>query len=110
MGKGYGKKEKPDIIVAIVHSGEEPKNPKNPGNRIKELATTVEGIDAIVAGHTHEKIEQHTYKNNSGEEVIVTQPGAHGNSISKINFKLDKKNDKWFIKDKYSELKVLERK
>ncbi|NMS88253.1 nucleotide phosphodiesterase, partial [Clostridioides difficile] len=25
------KKEKPDIIVAIVHSGEEPKNPKNPG-------------------------------------------------------------------------------
>ena len=99
-------KEKPDIIVAIVHSGEEPKNPKNPGNRIKELATTVEGIDAIVAGHTHEKIEQHTYKNNSGEEVIVTQPGAHGNSISKINFKLDKKNDKWFIKDKYSELKV----
>ncbi|MCK3738557.1 metallophosphoesterase [Clostridioides difficile] len=100
------KKEKPDIIVAIVHSGEEPKNPKNPGNRIKELATTVEGIDAIVAGHTHEKIEQHTYKNNSGEEVIVTQPGAHGNSISKINFKLDKKNDKWFIKDKYSELKV----
>ncbi|OJT75040.1 nucleotide phosphodiesterase, partial [Clostridioides difficile] len=100
------KKEKPDIIVAIVHSGEEPKNPKNPGNRIKELATTLEGIDAIVAGHTHEKIEQHTYKNNSGEEVIVTQPGAHGNSISKINFKLDKKNDKWFIKDKYSELKV----
>ncbi|MCC0782040.1 metallophosphoesterase [Clostridioides sp. ES-S-0108-01] len=99
-------KEKPDIIVAIVHSGEEPKNPKNPGNRIKELATTVEGIDAIVAGHTHEKIEQHTYKNNSGEEVIVTQPGAHGNSVSKINFKLDKKNEKWFIKDKYSELKV----
>ncbi|MCC0672004.1 MULTISPECIES: metallophosphoesterase [unclassified Clostridioides] len=100
------KKESPDIIVAIVHSGEEPKNPKNPGNRIKELATTVEGIDAIVAGHTHEKIEQHTFKNKSGEEVIVTQPGAHGDSVSKINFKLDKKNDKWFIKDKHSELKV----
>ncbi|MBY2475580.1 metallophosphoesterase [Clostridioides difficile] len=100
------KKEKPDIIIAIVHSGEEPKNPKNPGNRIKELATTVDGIDAIVAGHTHEKIEQHTYKNKSGEEVIVTQPGAHGNSVSKINFKLDKKNEKWSIKDKYSELKI----
>lgn len=99
-------KEKPDVIIAIVHSGEEPKNPKNPGNKVKELATTVDGIDAIVAGHTHEKIEQHTYKNKSGEEVIVTQPGAHGNSISKINFKLDKKNEKWYIKDKYSELKI----
>ncbi len=54
MGKNY-EKEKPDIIVAVVHSGEEPKNPKHPGNRIKELATTVDGIDAIVASHTHEK-------------------------------------------------------
>lgn len=24
-----------DIIIAVVHSGEEPLKPKNPGNRIK---------------------------------------------------------------------------
>ncbi len=34
---------------------EEHKMDRNPGNRIKELATTVDGIDVIVAGHTHEK-------------------------------------------------------
>ncbi|KPI55584.1 nucleotide phosphodiesterase [Clostridioides difficile] len=102
-------KEKPDIIIATVHSGEEPKNPKNPGNRVKELATTVDGIDAIVAGHTHEKIEQHTYKNNSGEEVIVTQPGPHADSVSEINFKLDKKNGKWEIKDKSSKLNLIDK-
>ncbi|KPI56799.1 nucleotide phosphodiesterase [Clostridioides difficile] len=102
-------KEKPDIIIATVHSGEEPKNPKHPGNRVKELATTVDGIDAIVAGHTHEKIEQHTYKNNSGKEVIVTQPGSHADSVSEINFKLNNKNGKWQIKEKSSKLKIFDK-
>ena len=96
------KKEKPDIIVAIVHSGEEPKNPKNPGNRIKELATTVDGIDAIVASHTHEKIDEHEYKNKSGEKVIVTQPGEHGKYYSKITFKVNKEKGSWIINDKFS--------
>ncbi|WP_315169370.1 metallophosphoesterase [Metaclostridioides mangenotii] len=101
-------KEKPDIIVAAVHSGEEPKKARNPGNRIKELATTVDGIDAIVAGHTHKKIEQHDYKNSSGEKVIVTQPASHGEYISKINFSLVNKSGKWKITDKNSSLKNFE--
>lgn len=102
-------KESPDIIVAVVHSGEEPKTDRNPGNRIKELATTVDGIDAIVAGHTHEKIDEHKYKNKSGEEVIVTQPGSHADSVSQINFKLNKKDGKWEIKEKSSKLKVIDK-
>lgn len=101
MGKNY-EKEKPDIIVAVVHSGEEPKNPKHPGNRIKELATTVDGIDAIVASHTHEKIDEHEYKNKSGEKVIVTQPGEHGKYYSKITFKVNKEKGSWIINDKFS--------
>ncbi|EQG23121.1 bacterial capsule synthesis PGA_cap family protein [Clostridioides difficile DA00062] len=96
------KKKKPDIIVAVVHSGEEPKNPKHPGNRIKELATTVDGIDAIVASHTHEKIDEHEYKNKSGEKVIVTQPGEHGKYYSKITFKVNKEKGSWIINDKFS--------
>ena len=102
-------KESPDIIVAVVHSGEEPKTDRNPGNRIKELATTVDGIDAIVAGHTHEKIDEHKYKNKSGDEVIVTQPGWHGDRVSEINFKLNKENGKWDIKEKSSKLKIIDK-
>lgn len=97
-------KEKPDIIVAVAHTGEKPKKPKNPGNRIQDLAQQVDGIDAIVAGHNHVQIEQHDYKNKSGENVIVTEPGKHGECISKINFKLEKNNDKWNIVDKSSKL------
>ena len=74
--------ENTDVIVAVAHSGEKPKKTKNPGNRIQELAQEVDGIDAIVAGHTHQIFEQHNYKNSKGEEVIVTQPGKHGEAIS----------------------------
>lgn len=103
------KKENPDIVVAVVHSGEESKNSNNTGNRIKELATTVDGIDVVVAGHTHKKIKQHTYKNKSGKEVIVTQPGSHSDSVSEISFKLNKENGKWGIKEKTSKLKIVDK-
>lgn len=98
------KEDKADIIVAAIHSGEKPKKPKNPGNRIQEIAKEVDGIDAIVAGHTHKQISQHDYENKSGQNVIVTQPGKHGECISKINFQLEKDGDKWNIVDKSSEL------
>lgn len=103
------KKEKPDIIVAVAHTGEKPKKPRNPGNRIQDLAQQVDGIDAIVAGHNHVQIEQHDYKNKSGENVIVTEPGKHGECISKINFKLEKNNDKWNVVDKTSKLVKFEK-
>src|SRR3712207_8325774 len=51
--------------VAVAHTGEKPKKPKNPGNRIQDLAQNVDGIDAIVAGHNHVQIKQHDYKNKS---------------------------------------------
>lgn len=93
-----------DIIVAVVHSGEESKEFIYPGNRIQELAREVEGIDAIVAGHTHKRFAQHDYENNYGEKVIVTQPGQYGECISKINIKLKKNKDKWEVVDKSSQL------
>ncbi|WP_270941174.1 metallophosphoesterase [Romboutsia lituseburensis] len=96
-----------DIIVAVAHTGEKPKKPKNPGNRIQDLATQVDGIDAIVAGHNHEQIKQHDYTNEAGEKVIVTEPGKHGECISKINFKLEKDKDNWKVIEKSSDLKQI---
>lgn len=103
------KKENPDIILAVVHSGEKEKNDKKPENRIQELAQEVDGIDAIVAGHTHKDFDQHNYKNKSGETVIVTQPGKYGEAISKINFQLEKNNNKWKIVEKSSRITKLEK-
>lgn len=91
-----------DIIIAVVHSGEEPRRPRHPGNRIKELARSVDYLDAIVASHTHTNIPQHTYRNPSGQSVIVTQPGKWGEYCSKIDFTLVKEKGKWKLKDKSS--------
>lgn len=91
-----------DVIIAVVHSGEEPLKPKHPGNKVKELAHNVSGIDAIVAAHTHVNIPQHKFKNKSGETVIVTQPGKWGEYCSRINFVLIKENGKWKVKNKSS--------
>lgn len=97
-------KDKADAIIVVAHTGEKPKKPRHPGNRIQDLATQVDGIDAIVAGHNHEQIKQHDYKNKSGENVIVTEPGKHGECISKINLKLEKNKDKWEVIDKSSDI------
>ena len=97
-------KDEADVIVAVAHTGEKPKKPKNPGNRIQDLAQNVDGIDAIVAGHNHVQIKQHDYKNKSGENVIVTEPGKHGECMSKINIKLEKSKDGWEIASKSSDI------
>ncbi|CEN92678.1 metallophosphoesterase [Paraclostridium sordellii] len=97
-------KDKADVIIAVAHTGEKPKKPKNPGNRIQDLAQNVDGIDAIVAGHNHVQIKQHDYKNKSGENVIVTEPGKHGECMSKINLKLEKSKDGWEVASKSSDI------
>ncbi|WP_419742764.1 metallophosphoesterase [Paraclostridium dentum] len=102
-------KDKADVIVAVAHTGEKPKKPKHPGNRIQDLATQVDGIDAIVAGHNHVQIKQHDYKNKAGENVIVTEPGKHGERISKINFNIEKTKDGWDVVDKSSEIVQFEK-
>ncbi|MPM56748.1 Trifunctional nucleotide phosphoesterase protein YfkN [bioreactor metagenome] len=102
------KKDGADVIVAVAHTGEKTKKPKHPGNRIQDLATQVEGIDAIVAGHNHVQIKQHDYTNKAGEKVIVTEPGKHGDCVSKINFKLEKEKDNWKVVEKSSDIKQIE--
>lgn len=98
------KEDNADVIIAVVHSGEKPKKPKNPGNRIQELAKEVSGIDVIVAGHTHKQVEQHDYENKDGENVIVTQPGKHGECISHINLEVEKVKDDWEVVNKESKI------
>ncbi|MCH1960386.1 MULTISPECIES: metallophosphoesterase [Romboutsia] len=97
-------KDHADIIIAVAHSGERPKKPKHPGNRIQDLAQNVSGIDVIVAGHNHVQIKQHDYKNKDGQTVIVTEPGKHGECISKIDIKLKKDKNGWDVINKSSDI------
>lgn len=93
--KEVKEKENPDMIILVAHSGEKPKIPRHSGNRIQELAKKVPYVDLIIAGHTHEFIDQHEYTGPNGKKVVVTQSGRHskglGESIAKFKFK----DNKW---------------
>ncbi|QAT40804.1 5'-nucleotidase C-terminal domain-containing protein [Clostridium sp. JN-9] len=77
--------EKADIVVATIHSGEEGATDTIPENQIKSVAQNVNGIDAIIAGHAHSLFAQHNYKNPSGKNVVVTEPGKWAQNVSQID-------------------------
>ncbi len=79
-----------DIVVVTMHSGEESASDTIPENQVKAVATDVDGIDAIVAGHMHKVIGQDSFTNPSGKTVIVTEPGRWGQHVSQIDFMLSK--------------------
>ncbi|AFM41799.1 5'-nucleotidase/2',3'-cyclic phosphodiesterase-like hydrolase [Desulfosporosinus acidiphilus SJ4] len=92
-----------DIVVVAAHSGEESPSDTIPENQIKAMATGVNGIDAIVAGHTHKKIDEDTFTNPDGQKVIVTEPRNAGKDVCQINFTITKDDHgKWQIADKSS--------
>ncbi|MDF2882549.1 MAG: 2,3-cyclic-nucleotide 2-phosphodiesterase [Clostridiaceae bacterium] len=77
--------EKVDIVVATIHSGEESATDTIPENQIKAVAQNVNGIDAIIAGHAHSLFAQHDYKNPSGKNVVVTEPGKFAQNVSQVD-------------------------
>ncbi|KLU62553.1 trifunctional nucleotide phosphoesterase protein YfkN precursor [Peptococcaceae bacterium CEB3] len=74
-----------NIVVVAMHSGEESPSDTIPENEVKAVATGVNGIDAIVAGHTHALFGQHTYTDPAGKKVIVTEPGKWAQDVSQID-------------------------
>lgn len=90
-----------DIVVLVAHTGEEGTADVIPENQIKAIATKVNGIDAIVAGHTHAKIPEHDFTNPSGQTVIVTEPGNNAGNVSRIDLSITKGSDgKWAVSNK----------
>lgn len=95
VAKELKKKENPDMIILIMHSGEKPRIPRHSGNRVQEMAKKVPYVDLIIAGHTHEFIDQHDYKGPDGKKVIVTQAGAHSKGIGEVTADFSLKDNKW---------------
>ncbi|HBF38353.1 MAG TPA: 2',3'-cyclic-nucleotide 2'-phosphodiesterase, partial [Firmicutes bacterium] len=92
-----------DIIIVSMHSGEESAADTIPENQVKALATRVNGIDAIIAGHVHANISEHDYTNPSGQKVIVTEPGRWGQYVSRIDLNIAKNaGGQWTITNKTS--------
>lgn len=61
-------KYKADVVIITMHAG----NPED-----KEIAENVNGVDVIIAGHTHELYEVPRHVNNT----IITQVKCYGNYL-----------------------------
>ena len=100
-----------DIIVAIPHSGVG--SAENPTDTSKENATyaltLVDGIDAIMFGHSHSVFPSKTFsgekyadlgmdlENGTINGVPAVMPGRWGDNMGQIDFQLEMKDDNWSI-------------
>lgn len=82
--------EKADLVIVTIHSGEETATDTIPENQVKALATSVNGIDAIICGHAHKNISSDlTLKNPSGKVVPVTEPAKSGQYVSQLDINVN---------------------
>ncbi|WP_420489567.1 bifunctional 2',3'-cyclic-nucleotide 2'-phosphodiesterase/3'-nucleotidase [Neobacillus niacini] len=108
------KEEGADLIIALAHTGiGDEKVSEMEENAAYDL-TKVDGIDAIISGHSHS-----TFPGNYGtlpgvdtekgtiNGVPVVMAGSWGSHLGVIDLKIAKEKGKWLVKDSESELRAI---
>jgi 2',3'-cyclic-nucleotide 2'-phosphodiesterase/3'-nucleotidase len=90
-------REDPDIVVVAAHAGLDGDSKEN---MVRQIATEVPGIDAIVFGHTHQQLA-----NLQIGDILLMQPKNWGISLGQMDFVLTPKGTSgWKIVTKSSRL------
>ncbi len=82
-------------IILLSHAGNEFE---------KEIAQTVDGIDVILGGHSHDLIEgvkvgENLLYSPSGEPVIITQAGRDGNHFGILNLEFNNNGQVTYVQN-----------
>jgi 2',3'-cyclic-nucleotide 2'-phosphodiesterase/3'-nucleotidase len=82
------KKEKPDLLVGLFHSGTDASYGGNPEpylneNAVLHVAEEVPGFDVIFAGHDH-RVSIQWIVNHKGDSVLVVDPGSHARYAGEV--------------------------
>lgn len=90
------KKEKPDFIVALIHSGLQsaealPNEAKE--NFATDLAQQVEGIDLILYGHDHRR-NISKERTPSGDSIYLVNPSNHLDYVGDVTLTFKRRGDK----------------
>ncbi len=72
--KGY------DKIIALTHLGY---------NYDVKLAEAVEGIDMIIGGHSHTRLDEAVIVNEDGEPTLIAQTGEYGQFLGRLDASFD---------------------
>lgn len=92
------KREKPDVILALMHSGLTNLNHHYIEDAGEALLKEVSGFDAILLGHDHKPLMT-KMKNMHGEEILMSNPGGNISNVSDITIKVRRKNGKVVSKE-----------
>ncbi|OXM85303.1 bifunctional metallophosphatase/5'-nucleotidase [Paenibacillus rigui] len=99
------REEKPDVMVVSYHGGferdlqtGEPTEPLTGENVGYALCTEVEGIDVLLTGHQHRTIAREV------NGVTVVQPGSQGTKLGKVQLELERRDGRFVVLNKSSEL------
>jgi 2',3'-cyclic-nucleotide 2'-phosphodiesterase/3'-nucleotidase len=77
-------REHPDIVIVAAHAGLDREGTVDSReNMVRQIATEVPGIDAIVFGHTHQQLASLQMGN-----VLLMQPKNWGMSLGRMDFVL----------------------
>nr|WP_245900586.1 2',3'-cyclic-nucleotide 2'-phosphodiesterase [Deinococcus yavapaiensis] len=106
------KKKGADVIIAVAHTGISADYQPGAENVATEL-TKVEGIDAVLSGHSHQEFPGPVYKDIPGADLTkgtingkpVVMAGFWGNDLGIIDLTLDRVNGKWTILNAQSSLR-----
>lgn len=108
-------KDKVDIIIAVDHMGENSEYGVE-GSGVLDIAKQCPEITAIVAAHSHSKIPCDYYYNGKvynkesvtqevkKNGILIVEPYKWGTALSQINIKLIKKDDKFVIENKDTDI------
>jgi 2',3'-cyclic-nucleotide 2'-phosphodiesterase / 3'-nucleotidase / 5'-nucleotidase len=78
-----------EIVIVSAHSGQETAADVLPENEVNAIATKVKGIDAIIAGHTHTKINDLSKKNPEGKVVPILESTKGATGLAQIDMNID---------------------
>ncbi|WP_110111698.1 bifunctional 2',3'-cyclic-nucleotide 2'-phosphodiesterase/3'-nucleotidase [Bacillus sp. CGMCC 1.16541] len=116
------KEEGADVIVVLSHSGIDYSGYKEGMENAAYYLTEVEGIDAVVTGHQHNKFpaingakqdfpdsEEKKIDNATGtiNGVPVTMPGSWGDHLGQIDLTIEKTDGKWAVKQSAATIKPI---
>jgi 2',3'-cyclic-nucleotide 2'-phosphodiesterase (5'-nucleotidase family) len=82
-------REKAEVVVAVTHIGLA---------QDKRLATTVEGLDLILGGHSHDVLPKGAWANAPDrQKVLIGQAGDYLRRLGVVTMKLARTNGHWQI-------------
>ncbi|MFG2790041.1 bifunctional metallophosphatase/5'-nucleotidase [Streptomyces sp. NPDC048419] len=95
-----------DVVFLTDHSGLDGSSSYGDAlpyveNASNLVAEQVPGIDAILVGHTHVEVPSYTVKNEeSGEDVLLSEPYCWGYRLSVFDFELELHHGRWKVTKK----------